>query len=171
MNSLLRSDTNTKKLQLKGLARVPRGDSICSSCAWHHCACNTHCHSKAAINGVWRLPYEAEFNADLGVPSSESLYIKPTRSVNTQTNTSPWSSTFFPVLLLTEACLLLMWTSYINCISVRNVLLRSCCGFGSMFNLAALGAITFFYTGDRQTDVWIPLFLLSEEMSLFSCGV
>lgn len=40
-----------------------------------------------------------------------------------------------------------------------------------MFNLAALGAITFFYTGDRQADVWIPLFLLSEEMSLFSCGV
>lgn len=40
-----------------------------------------------------------------------------------------------------------------------------------MFNLAALGAITSFDTGDSETDVWIPLFLLSEEMSLFSCGV
>ena len=73
-----------------------------------------------------------------------------TRSVNTQTNTSFRQHSSY-VLFLTEACLLLMWTSYINCVSVRNVLLRSCCGFGSMFNLAALGAITFFYTGDRQT--------------------
>lgn len=49
-----------------------------------------------------------------------------------------------------------MWTSYINCVAVRNVLLRSCCGFGSMFNLAALGAITFFYTGDGQTRCLDP---------------
>lgn len=34
-------------------------DSICSCWLWHHCACNTLCHSPAVINGVWRLPYKA----------------------------------------------------------------------------------------------------------------
>lgn len=47
-----------------------------------------------------------------------------------------------------------MWAFPINCFWVRNVLLRSCCGFGPVFNLAALGAITF-YTG-RCLDAFIP---------------
>lgn len=39
-----------------------------------------------------------------------------------------------------------------------------------MFNLAALGAITSFYTGQRQTDVWIPL-VLCRGKCLFSLVV
>lgn len=39
-----------------------------------------------------------------------------------------------------------------------------------MFHLAAL-AITCFERGDRQNAVWMPLFLLLKEMSLFYGGV
>lgn len=65
-----------------------------------------------------------------------------------------------------------MWTSYINCVLVRNVLLRSCCGFGSLFNLAALGAITFFLHGrqaDRRLDPFIS-FVRGNVSFLLWCG-
>lgn len=86
INSLPRSDTNTKNCNSKALLVSPEEIQSVVHVVWHHCAWNTHCHSKAAINGVWRLPYEAGSNAYLGVPSSESIYIKPTRSVNTLHN-------------------------------------------------------------------------------------
>lgn len=61
-----------------------------------------------------------------------------------------------------------MWTFFINCVYFRYGLLRSCRGFGYMFNLATLGAITFFSTRETGRQTSGCLYFFCQRKCLFS---